>query len=337
MENEKQEIVMILGYPSSGKTFESKALIKKEYVNLNRDKIGGSIADLVPKLEDALSKNQSVVLDNLFPNPDVRKPFLDLAKKYNVPCRAIVIGTSIEDAQINALNRMWDNYGTIFYSSEDIRKHPKAKNDSSVFPVAVFYKYRKEYIAPEITEGFSSIEKTKFIRDWSTCKGWTGKNKALILDSDGTLRTTKGNREYPIHPIDIEILPNRTEVLNDYASQGYMLLGVSNQSGVAKGDMTYQECQECFDETNRLLGVDIEHHFSPAKVPPIVTYCRKPLSGIGVHLIRKHNLNPANCIYVGDMTVDKSFAERLGFQFHFANKFFKVKNSHKEGLEHVKV
>ena len=337
MTNTKQEVVMILGYPASGKTSECKSLIQQNYTNLNRDKTGGSIADLVPRLEDALLNKQSVVLDNLFPNPNIRKPFLDIARKYNVPCRAIVMTTSIEDAQINALNRMWDNYNQIFYSSEDIKNHPKAKKDSSVFPVAVFYKYRKEYVVPEMSEGFVSIEKIKFLRDWSKCKGWTGKNKALILDSDGTLRTCKGNKEYPIHPNEIEILPNRTEVLKDHLSQGYMLLGVSNQSGVAKGDMTHQECQECFDETNRLLGVDIEHHFSPAKVPPIVTYCRKPLSGIGVHLIRKYNLNPTDCIYVGDMTVDKSFAERLKFQFYFAKDFFKIKNFNKEGKKYASV
>lgn len=334
---DKQEIVIILGYPASGKTSEAKTLTDKKYVNLNRDKIGGSIADLVPKLEDAVKNKQSVVLDNLFPTPDIRKPFLDIAKKYNIPCRALVMTTSIEDAQINALNRMYDNYNQIFYSAEDIKNHPKARNDPSVFPVVVFYKYRKEYIVPELGEGFSSIDKVKFTRNWSACKGWTGKNRALILDSDGTLRTCKSDKEYPIHPSDIEILPNRTETLKDYLSQGYMLLGVSNQSGVAKGDMTHQTCQECFDETNRLLGVDIEHHFSPAKVPPIVTYCRKPLSGIGVQLIRKHNLNPADCIYVGDMTVDKSFAERLGFQFYFANEFFKVKTPNEKGRKYANV
>jgi len=78
----------------------------------------------------------------------------------------------------------------------------------------------------------------------------------------------------------------------------------------------------CFERTNKLLGVDIEYYYCPHRVPPITCYCRKPQSGLGVHLIETHKLNPAECIYVGDRGTDKTFAKRLGFNYVDANDFF---------------
>ena len=46
------------------------------------------------------------------------------------------------------------------------------------------------------------------------------------------------------------------------------------------------------------------------------------VSGLGVHFIHKYKLDPSKCIMVGDMTSDRTFAKRLGFQFEWAKDFF---------------
>jgi len=105
-------------------------------------------------------------------------------------------------------------------------------------------------------------------------------------------------------------------------AEGFILLGVSNQSGVAKGTIIAKMAEACFDETNRQLGLDIEYVYCPHRAGPPQCYCRKPMPGWGVHFIEKYKLNPAECVFVGDMTTDKTFAGRAGFQFAWASAFF---------------
>jgi HAD superfamily hydrolase (TIGR01662 family) len=317
MARHPQEVVMVIGAPGSGKGTVSGDYIDKDYLHLNRDKEGGQVISLLPKMEKALADGKRVVLDNLFIKTADRAPFILAAQKAGVPIRCLWLQTSIEDAQINVLNRMWDRYNDIFFSNDDIKANPDAKKDPNIFPVAVLFKYRKEFEKPTTAEGFVAVEKVPFVR-----RPWPGKNKALLLDYDGTLRTCKSGAIFPKDPDDVQSLPRRTEVLKRYVAQGYSLYGVSNQSGIGKGDLTRQQADACFKRTNDLLGMDIPFYYSPSRVPPITTYCRKPQSGIGVYLIRKYDLKPSDCIMVGDMGTDKSFAQRLGFQFREAEEFF---------------
>jgi HAD superfamily hydrolase (TIGR01662 family) len=108
-----------------------------------------------------------------------------------------------------------------------------------------------------------------------------------------------------------------------YQRRGYLLLGASNQSGIAKGKLTAADAEACSAETLRQLGLRFEEVcYCPHKVPPISCYCRKPGPGMGVALIVKYKLDPAQCIYVGDAGTDKSFAGRCGFQFIDQEEFF---------------
>ena len=77
-----------------------------------------------------------------------------------------------------------------------------------------------------------------------------------------------------------------------------------------------------FQKKNELLEVGIDYMFCCHKVPPISCYCRKPGPAMGVHFIEKYQLDPAQCIMVGDQTSDQTFAKRCGFQFEWAKDFF---------------
>jgi HAD superfamily hydrolase (TIGR01662 family) len=241
-----------------------------------------------------------------------RSDFVAAAKEFGIPVRFIHLNTSFEDSQFNACVRMVQSLGKIL--------DPGERADSpNLFPVAVLYKYRKEFVAASTAEGFSSVEKVGFKRQNPA----TWKNKAIIVDYDGTLRETKSGAKFPVDPEDIKILPGRAKKLKEYQNQGYLLLGVSNQSGVAKGQLTRKQADACFERTNKLLGLDIEVSYCPHSVPPITCYCRKPGPGLGVEFILKHKLDPAQCIMVGDMTTDKTFAARCGFKFVDQEVFFK--------------
>lgn len=309
-------VVVIMGYPGSGKT----SLVEEfpGYIRLNRDKTGGSLEELASQLANHLvrDKKSSFILDNTYPTMKSRKSVIDTAKKYNVPVRCVFLDTSIEDAQYNVCQRMIERYGKLLMP-EDIAV--MSKTDPNMFPTAVLFKYRKELEKPSTSEGFAKVEIRKFVR---RPQGDAYKQKAVIFDYDGTLRTTKSGNKYPTDPDDIEILPGRSEVLRKMLANGDKLLGVSNQGDVARGKLTVEKAIACFERTNELLGVNIEYAFCPHNPAPIQCYCRKPQIGLGVMFIEKYKLNKTQISYVGDMTTDKTFASRLGIQYHDAEDFF---------------
>ena len=311
----KQQITMVLGAPSSGKSTLTKELVSEETSVLNRDTEGGKIVDLLPKMESLIKDKKSIVLDNLFPTIEVRKPFLEMAKKYDIPIVCNWMKTSIEDATFNFVQRAIGILGT-FPEPELVKKskHP------NIFPPTVLFKYKKEFQKPTVDEGFSSINECNFLRKDDPAFS----NKAVIVDYDGTLRDCiNGNDKYPVSAEQIKIKPNCKKILQSYKDKGYLLLGCSNQSGIAKGELTYDKAIELFNYTNNQLGLDIEYRFCPHQSAPISCYCRKPQVGIFVEFMLKHKLSRKDTIFVGDMTTDATFAKRSGIQYIDQSEFFK--------------
>lgn len=306
-------LTLIAGYPASGKS----TLVKDrfgDHTHVNRDThaAAGNVADLLPIVKGHLAAGRSVVSDNLFATRESRKPFIDLATSLNVPCRVVVLDTDIEDAQVNVVCRLIKHFGH-FPTDEEIKKakHP------NVFPPAVLYKYRKEYQDPKMDEGLDRIERVPFKR-----LPWPGTGSALIVDFDGTLRECPSGAKFPTTVHDIHIKPKVVEVLRKFKNAKWPILGASNQSGIAKGDLTAQRAEECFAETCKKMGIDIETLYCPHRVPPISCYCRKPGVALLVQHIVKHKLDPAKCVFVGDMTTDKTCAGRVGMQYMHADEFF---------------
>lgn len=308
------EIVLILGYNAAGKSTLVEEFTKKGYHRVNRDEIGGKLDDL-PKIVFDLHKKgtEKFVLDNTYVDIASRKSIIDCANKLGVPIGCVWLDTSFEDAQFNACTRMIRKAGRLLDPVDF-----KTSKDPNLFPPVALFTYKKNFQKPTMQEGFSDITKVPFVRK----KDPAYKNKALILDYDDTLRQTDNELGYPIKPDQVKILPGRKEKIAEYVKKGYKLLGASNQSGIAKKKLTVQDAVDCFEETNRQLGHDIEYFFCPHSIPPVVCYCRKPHPGMGVHWIEKYKLDASQCIFVGDQTTDQTFAARCGFQYVDQKDFF---------------
>ncbi|RDJ35038.1 MAG: HAD-IIIA family hydrolase [Crenarchaeota archaeon] len=304
------KVIMICGAPASGKTTVAQDYINQGYIHLNRHE-NGKLVDLLSKFKHAMDVGANVVVENNFPTAESRRPYIELCD--DIKC--IHVDTSIEESQINALHRMWKSHKQIFFTAELTRE----ANDINIFPVAALFRYRKNHNPPSLSEGFTSVEKVKFQR-----QSLNYENKALILDYDDTLRYNTGEFGYPCNPSEVRILPNRVKKIKQYQDAGYILLGVSNQSGIHKGNLRIEDAKACFERTNELLGANIDFYFCPHKSNPPNCYCRKPQSALGVLLIEKYKLNSQECIFVGDQTSDATFAKRLGFNFYHADRFFKA-------------
>jgi HAD superfamily hydrolase (TIGR01662 family) len=307
-------MTMIVGPTGTGKSNLVQEYVNKGYERLNRDLVGGQVANLLPALQSFLSSGKSVVLDNTHLTVADRKVFIEVATRSGATAECIYLDTSKEDAQVNIVSRLISlGYNPMDLDAILASKHP------NVFPSAAHFRHFKEFEIPTVSEGFVSVRKVKFERFPQSAE-YTG--KALILDYDGTLRKTKSGDKYPTSITDIEALPQRAEVLQQYAKDGWLLLGASNQSGVAKNKPSRQMAIDCFKKTNELLGVDIEFEFCPHAAGAINCWCRKPMPGIGIYFVEKYKLDKKKTYMIGDMTSDKTFASRVGIEYKDADEFF---------------
>lgn len=310
-----KELIIMCGLNASGKSTTVEEYKAKGFTVMSLDADGGTTNGQNLRLEELLKRGEEkILIDNTNIYVAARSILVKLGQIYKYKVICVHIDTPFEDAQFNAASRMIKRMGRLLSSKEDY----KNCKDPNMFPPAALYAARKNFEKPTKAEGFDEIVTVKFKRKPN---GYT--NKAVIVDYDGTIRKTKSGNIYPTDVTDIEILPGRKEVLQKYIDQGYIILGASNQSGVGKGLLTLEMAQACFDMTNKLLGLKIDVMFCTHTVPPVVCYCRKPAPGMGVGFIEKYKLDPSQCIMVGDMTSDKTFASRCGFKYVPADEFFK--------------
>lgn len=318
------EIYMLVGVPGSGKSHTCSPATKREFggnfVCLNRDTEGGRTVSLVPKMEKALAEGaQCIILDCTFLKPEDREPFVASARQRDVPIHCWFFDTSKEQAQFNCCWRMVERYGRVLRTRED---YAEVKQDPNMFPPSVLFsmfKKLKEYGKPSKDEGFASMKIIK-PQPWDLPAEFNG--EAVMVDYDMTVRKTKSGNKYPTNPNDIEVFPEAAARLKELRDQGVLILGASNQSGVAKQNPSMKVAHECFQETNRQLGVDIEYDFDYSPAGPIISWHRKPMPGMGIDAVWRHKLDPARVTFVGDMTTDRTFAQRCGFRFEWAKDFF---------------
>jgi len=309
-------IILVMGYPATGKSTFAEQYIQQGYYRLNRDELGGTLEDLVRKM-DALYTNEKknrFVMDNTYATKKSRVKIMKWAQEHQFEVICNWLDVDIGVALYNASQRLIRTYGKLLMP-EDM----KTNKDPSVYPPVAIYRSRKIFEPPKKEEGFQEVNKIPFKR-YLDPKIY--KNRAYLFDYDGTLRTTISGEKYPLSPDDIQIFPERASKLQELHAQGFRLLGVSNMSLVAKKKLTVEEAIKCYDYTNELLDVPVEYSFCPHPAFPQICYCRKPMPGLGVSFIEKYKLNPSMCMMIGDMKTDKTFAERCGFQFTYAKEFF---------------
>src|SRR5678816_4150720 len=103
------DVVIVMGMPGAGKTEVARTLETDGYERLNRDALGGSLADLTPRLDALLLGDaRRVVLDNTYPTRKSRNAVIEGAWERGVPVRCVWLTTSVADAQINSIYRMLD-------------------------------------------------------------------------------------------------------------------------------------------------------------------------------------------------------------------------------------
>lgn len=95
------EVVLMVGFPGSGKSHFSKEYFQKEgYELISRDQLK-NWQKCVSRMESCIDEKKSCVIDNTNPDVASRKRFIDVVKKLRVPIRAFVMNTNYKHAKHN--------------------------------------------------------------------------------------------------------------------------------------------------------------------------------------------------------------------------------------------
>jgi len=140
------------------------------------------------------------------------------------------------------------------------------------------------------------------------------KKKAVFLDRDGVLNREIG--DYVCRKEDFVVNPRVGECLKRFADRSYLLIMVSNQGGVSKGRYTLAELNEMhqilLDELDR-HGVTFDAMYVCRHHPEqTLCLCRKPLSLLFEKALARFDLDPSQCVMIGDTERDILAANGAG-------------------------
>lgn len=315
MSKKRSEILLVLGYPCSGKsTMIARQWSDYYHVVANQHTESSFAATMEKALTTSSRNSKRIVVECSSATRESRSEAIAKAKQYGVPITCKWIDASYVDSMFNVCWRFMEEFNRII-DTDDVRG--EYANHHTALTIGALNSYRRAFEEPVYQEGFAHIEKIPFKR-----ANQFGKKKAVIFDYNGTLRESSGLFDFPVTPDEVRIMPNRTDKIINMQRKGYMLLGTSNEAGIYKKLIAKSKAVECFDRTNEMLGADINWTMCRHREDPVSCFCRKPNVGMGVYFIKRFMLNPSECIVVGSADSEKEFAQNCGFQYQDQKEFF---------------
>lgn len=144
-------------------------------------------------------------------------------------------------------------------------------------------------------------------------------NKAVFLDRDGTINVEK---HYLYKIEDFEFLPGVIEGLKMLQDAGYILVIITNQSGIARGYYTEDDFYKLNDwmlnelekEGIEISGVYYCPHLPDARIERYrkTCDCRKPALGMFKKAKDELNIDIDSSFAIGDKIRDLSICETTG-------------------------
>lgn len=141
--------------------------------------------------------------------------------------------------------------------------------------------------------------------------------KAVFLDRDGTINVEK-NYLYKIE--DFEFLPGVFEALQLLQKEGYLLIVITNQSGIGRGYYTlddFEKLNNWMIEQLQMRSINItEVFFCPHYINPRAAkykapcHCRKPEIGMYELAVQKYNINLEYSWSIGDRIRDCAISSK---------------------------
>ncbi len=136
-------------------------------------------------------------------------------------------------------------------------------------------------------------------------------NKAVFLDRDGVINVDKG---YVYKIEDFEYVPGAIDSLLKYQEQGYLLIIITNQSGIARGYFTEEQyliLEQWMLADLKSKGVMVTACYYCPHLPDAVVpkyrckcECRKPGTALFHRAAQDYDIDFSHSIAIGDKERD---------------------------------
>jgi D-glycero-D-manno-heptose 1,7-bisphosphate phosphatase len=143
-------------------------------------------------------------------------------------------------------------------------------------------------------------------------------NRAVFIDRDGTINTEK---EYLYLPGEFEFIPGAKEAIRLLNQAGFLVVVVTNQSGVARGYYTEEDVHLLHRHISSLLeqaGSRVDawfycpHHPAGRGSYALPCRCRKPQPGMLLEASRRFDIDLDSSVMIGDKLVDVEAGRAAG-------------------------
>jgi D-glycero-D-manno-heptose 1,7-bisphosphate phosphatase len=136
-------------------------------------------------------------------------------------------------------------------------------------------------------------------------------NRCVFLDRDGVLNKDNPNYSYKVD--EFHILPGVIDAITQLKDAGFLLVVVTNQSGIAQKIYTEAQMRECHDYLQSACAHRIDHfYFCPHHPSVTASLARKPGTLMFEKAIAKFNIDVKTSWMVGDRGRDIIPARDLG-------------------------
>lgn len=139
--------------------------------------------------------------------------------------------------------------------------------------------------------------------------------KTIFLDRDGTLNVKPAKACYVESPKEFVWIDGAREAVALLKKAGYRVILVSNQPGIAKGNLTIEKLDEIHNKMQKELeekgGTIDAIYYCPHNWDDGCD-CRKPKPGMLYQAQKDYSLNLTKCVMIGDDERDMEAAKAVG-------------------------
>jgi D-glycero-D-manno-heptose 1,7-bisphosphate phosphatase len=144
--------------------------------------------------------------------------------------------------------------------------------------------------------------------------GEAPQKRLALLDRDGTIIIDK---VYLNDPDGVEFAPGALDGLRLLRDSGFVLVLITNQSGVARGYFGWDAVERVHQRLEAKLaaeGIRLEATYVCPHGPNDGCECRKPAPGLALSALRDFGFRPEEAVLIGDSDADMGAAAAAGVQ-----------------------
>ena len=151
--------------------------------------------------------------------------------------------------------------------------------------------------------------------------------RCFFFDRDGVINKDKG---YISKIEDIDIFPKVGEAIRECNKNKFLVIIITNQSGVGRGLIKLKELKKIHDFIKKKIKKNnayIDDIFFCPYHPTAglgkykrISYERKPNPGMIIKAIKKWKIDPNKSFMIGDKITDRSAAKSANIKFFFKSK-----------------